>query len=228
MAEFKPAFPWARRLDADQLAAFLEELWGAAGGEDDLNTLKAVEDVIAVWRRDVGDVPDEPTPCPLSERELGIVAQLAMGHTIAGAARNLGIAAETVRSRCPQIFARIGARNRAHAVVIATRRGWLPDLKLPPVAELAPGTPADPNAWNRMYRDRAAQLRRRPGVPVEIGPYGSQSGARGAARSIRKGHFDAFQPAGSFGAETVRLTGGQFAVRATFLGPTSTARGDAA
>lgn len=229
MAELKPVFPWAAQLDADQLAAFLEELWGAAGGEDDLNTLKAVEDVIATWRCDVGATADgdELVPCPLTEREIDIVRQFAMGETIERAAANLGIATESVRSRLPQIYARIGAKNRAQATAIAAHHGWLPELEVPRPVELSPTIETGSRTWGRIYHERAAEMRRNPGLAVEIGPYTSQSGAREAARKIRKGHFDPFLPAGSFDAETVRLDGARFAIRAAFLGTTSTSSGDA-
>lgn len=48
--ETGPSFGWAARLDADQLAAFLDELSLAASGDDDLATLQTVEKVIAEWR----------------------------------------------------------------------------------------------------------------------------------------------------------------------------------
>lgn len=206
------AFPWARTYDADQLAAFIDDLWGAASGDDDLKTLDAIEDVIAKHR------PDDDTPtCPLTPRELQIVAQVAGGETYESAARNLGMSTDSLRCRGPQIYARLGARNAAHAAAIVVHHGWVTDLHIPQTRQ-APRVLHGPMAWNRRYHDSATALRQRPGSELEIGPYGSRHGARGAARRIRRGTFDPFQPAGAFDAQSFPGDDGRWYVRACYLG----------
>ncbi|MGW6911499.1 response regulator transcription factor [Streptomyces sp. NPDC054940] len=218
-----PAFPWARTYDADQLSAFVDDLWGAASGDNDLATLDAIEEVIAEHRPDIA-VPR----CPLTERELQILTQLANGETYESAAGNLTISANSVRARCPQIYARLGAKNAVQAAAIAARHGWLADMQVPAPVEDVPRILHGPHAWNRRYHQRAAEMRDKPGLPLDIGPYGSRSGARGAARCIRRGLYDAFQPAGSFDARTVRSEHGTWLVSARYVGTThNTAPGSA-
>lgn len=209
-------FPWARAYDADQLAAFIEDLWGAASGDNDLATLDAIEKVIAEHRPDA-------VPCPLSKREIEILTEIASGETYESAARNLGISTESLRGRCPQIYARLGARNAAHAVAIASRHGWITGARVPALTELPTRIVHGPMRWNRLYQAGAVEMRKQPGLPVEIGPYGSASGARGAARRIRKGLYGPFRPAGAFDARPVRADDGQWIVRASYKAtPTST------
>lgn len=203
------AFPWARTYDADQLAAFIEDLWGAASGDNDLATLDAIEKVIAAHRPD-------PVPCPLTEREIQILTEVANGETYESAASNLGLGLETVRSRCAIIYDRLGARCAAQAAAIGAHHGWLPGLHVTQPAERVPQL--GPHAWKTIYRQRAAEMRERPGDVVEIGPYGSASGARNGVWRIRDGLFTEFQPAGSFDAEAVRTDHGRWIVRARYIG----------
>ncbi len=211
-----PAFPWARTYDADQLAAFIEDLWGAASGDNDLATLDAIEKVIAEHRPDL-------VPCPLTAREIEILTEVANGETYASAARNLGLVTETVRSRCAIIYGRLGARCAAQAAAIAAHHGWLSGLHAPEPAGRVPQL--GPHAWKTTYRERAAEMRERPGEVVEIGPYGSRPGARRGALRIRKGLIDVFRPAASFEAEAVPAGHGRWIVRARYIGtPASTAQ----
>ncbi|MGW0993471.1 response regulator transcription factor [Streptomyces sp. NPDC002523] len=206
-------FPWAREYDADQLAAFIEDLWGAASGDNDLATLDAIEKVIAEH------APD-PVQCPLTERELDILTELASGETKESAGRKLGLSTETVRARCQQIYARLDAKNIAHAAAIAERHGWLAGLRMPVPVEEPPVRLG--RAWARRHQQHAADLRRLPGSQLPIGPYTSYNGARNAARCIRRGVYQPFEPAGSFDAEPVRANGG-WIVLARFIGtPTTT------
>lgn len=202
-------FPWAREYDADQLAAFLDDLWGAAGSGDDLTTLDAIEAVIA-------EHGPRTVHCPLTERELNILTELASGETKVSAGRNLGLSTETVRARCQQIYARLGAKNIAHATAIAARHGWLRDRRVSaPLVE-----PHAPLGWSwiRKHKQYAAALRQRPGCQLPIGPYTSLSGARDAARNIRRGEYDPYRPAGAFAAQAARADQGHFIVRARYIG----------
>lgn len=59
--------------------------------------------------------PQQPAE-PLSERELEVLALLASGRTNAEIARDLFVAAGTVKSHVNNIYRKLGARNRAEAL----------------------------------------------------------------------------------------------------------------
>lgn len=211
----KRVFPWARSLAPNRLAAFIDDLWGAAGTGGDLRTLNAIEQVIAAHRQ-------PPMRCPLSPREVDILTHLASGKTYEQAARAIGIAPDSLRSRMPQIYARLGARNGMHAAAIAISHDWLPDLAVRAV-EPPPLIVPGPHTWNKVYQDRANWLREHPGEPTQIGPYTAPGGARRAARCIRLGLFEPFKPAGAFTAQHTRSDLGHWVVAATYIAGTSTA-----
>ncbi|MEU9208479.1 LuxR C-terminal-related transcriptional regulator [Streptomyces sp. NPDC048415] len=212
------AFPWAVELDADQLAAFIEDLWGAASGDSDLDTLAAIETIIAEHRPE--DV--QTAPCPLKERELDVLRRLANGQTYQSISAELHIALSTVRRTCTDIYHRIGATNQVQAAAIAGQQGWLPDLRTPRFSPELPGTKS-PRAWQAYYRECVQQMREQPGVKVRIGPYGTYSGAHNAAWRINKGLLKEVQPAGAFSASAVVDGHGQWVVLGCYLGdPTDT------
>jgi len=86
----------------------------------------------------------EPSPAPdLTARECDILRSIACGHTVRETARTLGIAAKTVENAQSYLFRKLGAHNRASALVVAHSLGLLPN---PPVragagARLLPGRP---------------------------------------------------------------------------------------
>jgi DNA-binding NarL/FixJ family response regulator len=57
----------------------------------------------------------------LTRRQRQILQMIANGHSTAATARRLGLSAETVRTHTKAILARLGARDRAHAVAIGLR-----------------------------------------------------------------------------------------------------------
>jgi DNA-binding NarL/FixJ family response regulator len=59
----------------------------------------------------------------LSEREVEIIASAATGSSNKFISQQLAITEETVKFHMKNIFAKLGARGRTHAVVIALRRG---------------------------------------------------------------------------------------------------------
>lgn len=61
----------------------------------------------------------------LSRRECEIVASIAAGKAVKQTARDLGISAKTVENLQGRLFRKLGARNRAQAVVRAHRLGLL-------------------------------------------------------------------------------------------------------
>lgn len=62
----------------------------------------------------------------LAPRELDVLACVAAGTTNAGAARRLGVTAETVKGYLRSAMRKLGARTRGEAVVAARRAGLLP------------------------------------------------------------------------------------------------------
>jgi DNA-binding NarL/FixJ family response regulator len=66
-----------------------------------------------------------PGASPLSERELSVLRLLAEGLVYKQIAVELGLSASTVRSHTHRIYKRIGAADRAQAVLTAVDAGWI-------------------------------------------------------------------------------------------------------
>jgi putative nucleotidyltransferase with HDIG domain len=64
-------------------------------------------------------------PCPLSGRELGVLQRLSEGKVYKQIAHELALSTSTVRTHLHNIYGKLGAVDRAQAVLIATERGWL-------------------------------------------------------------------------------------------------------
>jgi DNA-binding NarL/FixJ family response regulator len=62
-------------------------------------------------------------PVILTRRERDILASIACGDTVRQTAQGLGIAIKTVQSEQRQLFSRLGATNRAEALVLASGLG---------------------------------------------------------------------------------------------------------
>jgi putative nucleotidyltransferase with HDIG domain len=69
--------------------------------------------------------PRRIDPCPLSTRELEVVRRLAKGMVYKQIAGELGLSTSTIRTHLHNIYGKLGARDRAQAVLIATERGWI-------------------------------------------------------------------------------------------------------
>lgn len=67
-----------------------------------------------------------PSDCLLSSRELEVLALAAEGRTNATIAKVLFIAPSTVKRHLENVYARLQADNRRHAVSIAREKGWIP------------------------------------------------------------------------------------------------------
>jgi putative nucleotidyltransferase with HDIG domain len=65
------------------------------------------------------------TPCPLSARELEVLHGLAEGKVYKQIALELGLSTSTVRTHLHNVYGKLGAVDRAQAVLIASERGWL-------------------------------------------------------------------------------------------------------
>jgi putative nucleotidyltransferase with HDIG domain len=64
-------------------------------------------------------------PCPLSDRELDVLRRLAEGKVYKQIALELALSTSTVRTHLHNIYGKLGAVDRAQAVLLATERGWL-------------------------------------------------------------------------------------------------------
>ena len=64
-------------------------------------------------------------PCPLSDRELDVLKRLAEGKVYKQIALELDLSTSTVRTHLHNIYGKLGAVDRAQAVLLATERGWL-------------------------------------------------------------------------------------------------------
>jgi putative nucleotidyltransferase with HDIG domain len=75
-----------------------------------------------------GPPPDRrraTTPCPLSARELEVLRRLAEGKVYKQIALELSLSTSTVRTHLHNVYGKLGAVDRAQAVLIASERGWL-------------------------------------------------------------------------------------------------------
>ncbi|MFL5885155.1 MAG: HDOD domain-containing protein [Thermoleophilaceae bacterium] len=64
-------------------------------------------------------------PCPLSARETEVLRRLAEGKVYKQIALELSLSTSTVRTHLHNTYAKLGAVDRAQAVLLATQRGWL-------------------------------------------------------------------------------------------------------
>ena len=97
-----------------------------------LHSARAVGLGPAELRRVMYELPSTTTqrqrhvdPCPLSGRELGVLQRLAEGKVYKQIAHELTLSTSTVRTHLHNIYGKLGAVDRAQAVLIATERGWL-------------------------------------------------------------------------------------------------------
>jgi putative nucleotidyltransferase with HDIG domain len=73
----------------------------------------------------VGSRTRQIDPCPLSSREQDVLKQLAEGKVYKQIAHELSLSTSTVRTHLHNVYGKLGAVDRAQAVLIATERGWL-------------------------------------------------------------------------------------------------------
>lgn len=62
---------------------------------------------------------------PLSKREVEVLRLIAAGHRNKSVAGELSITEETVKMHVKNCMAKLGARDRTHAVTIAVQRGFI-------------------------------------------------------------------------------------------------------
>ena len=69
--------------------------------------------------------PRSSEPCPLSTRELDALRGLAEGKVYKQIAQELTLSVSTVRTHLHNVYRKIGAVDRAQAVLLARDRGWV-------------------------------------------------------------------------------------------------------
>jgi putative nucleotidyltransferase with HDIG domain len=72
-----------------------------------------------------GGRPRQVDPCPMSGREIDVLRRLAKGMVYKQIAGELGLSTSTVRTHLHNVYGKLGAMDRAQAVLIATERGWI-------------------------------------------------------------------------------------------------------
>ncbi len=69
--------------------------------------------------------PRHVEPCPLSTREVDVLRKLAEGKVYKQIAHELSLSTSTVRTHLHNVYGKLGAVDRAQAVLLATERGWV-------------------------------------------------------------------------------------------------------
>lgn len=90
-----------------------------AAGESVIDR-KVLPQVLAVARADPSELEQ-----PLSARQRTILRLVADGLSNREIGEQISLSELTVKSYIEDLLKRLGARNRVHAAIIATRRGWL-------------------------------------------------------------------------------------------------------
>jgi DNA-binding NarL/FixJ family response regulator len=86
---------------------------------------KAVDAAVAQERFVDGDVPQKGSRGVITRRQREILQLLADGESTTVAARKLGLSEETVKTHMRNTLARLGAKNRSHAVAIGLRESLI-------------------------------------------------------------------------------------------------------
>lgn len=96
-----------------------------------LAELRQVEARVETLRADL-DARERPTrrrrskqPCPLSSRELEVLMALADGKVYKQIAQDMSLSVSTVRSHLHRAYMKLGVPDRAQAVLLATKHGWI-------------------------------------------------------------------------------------------------------
>ena len=69
--------------------------------------------------------PEDAVNAPLQRRQLEILQLAADGHGYKQIGETLSISVATVKNQMASIFERLGAHDKAHAIAMAMREGWV-------------------------------------------------------------------------------------------------------
>ncbi|HVT00154.1 MAG TPA: response regulator transcription factor [Solirubrobacterales bacterium] len=86
---------------------------------------RAVQAAAAQERFVDGDVPPKGSRGVITRRQREILQLLADGESTTVAARKLGLSEETVKTHMKNTLARLGAKNRSHAIAIGLRESLI-------------------------------------------------------------------------------------------------------
>jgi len=116
---------------ADMLAHYLSG--GSITPAEMLNVARPINLKASALRAVMYDLPLPSTtarprqvdPNPMSSREVDVLRQLAKGMVYKQIASELGLSTSTVRTHLHNVYGKLGAMDRAQAVLIASERGWI-------------------------------------------------------------------------------------------------------
>ena len=92
--------------------------------------LQAYKELLSESQRPAASTNAETRPValrdsPLSDRELEVLAQIALGKSNKQAALELYISEQTVKNHLKHIFTKLEVRDRTSAIVMAMKNGWI-------------------------------------------------------------------------------------------------------
>ena len=118
----------SKSTDAEELASTIRRV---CNGEYPINNsliarpkvaehvLKQFQDIVSMGKT------METITAPLTHRETQILNYIAEGNSNKQIARILGISEQTIKSHASAILRKLNANDRAHAVLLAIRHGWI-------------------------------------------------------------------------------------------------------
>lgn len=85
----------------------------------------ALRDLLYETPHSRSDSPRVTEPCPLSARELDVLRHLSEGMVYKQIAGEMQLSVSTIRTHLHNVYGKIGAVDRAQAVLTARDRGWI-------------------------------------------------------------------------------------------------------
>lgn len=85
----------------------------------------ALRDILYELPLPTQDVTRISEPCPLSSRELDVLRHLSEGMVYKQIATEMHLSVSTIRTHLHNVYGKIGAVDRAQAVLMARDRGWI-------------------------------------------------------------------------------------------------------
>jgi putative nucleotidyltransferase with HDIG domain len=86
---------------------------------------EALRDLLYELPRPTQDMTRISEPCPLSARELDVLRHLSEGMVYKQIATEMHLSVSTIRTHLHNVYGKIGAVDRAQAVLLARDRGWI-------------------------------------------------------------------------------------------------------